>query len=189
MPEAELRSALIVAVPEAAPAVDMWRERTCYAKPSSGVPPHVTVLYPFFAPDALDEALVAELREIFAAHECFGFELRTTARFRQILYLKPEPPEPFVRLTEAVYAAYPDHLPYEGAFDSVVPHLTTAEGDAEVLAEAERDVLQWLPIVAEAHEVLLAEEVEPNSARWRTRASLRLGRSVRALEQDVDRAC
>jgi 2'-5' RNA ligase len=178
MPEAELHSALIVAVPEAASAVDMWRERTCYAKPSSSVPPHVTVLYPFFAPDALDEALVAELRELFAALERFAFELRTTARFRQVLYLKPEPPEHFVRLSEAVYAAYPDRLPYDGAFDSVVPHLTAAEGDAEVLAEAEKDVLQWLPIAAEAHEVLLAEEVEPDSGRWRTRASLRLGRSV-----------
>jgi 2'-5' RNA ligase len=178
MPEAELHSALIVAVPEAASAVDRWRERTCYAKPSSGVPPHVTILFPFFPPDAIDEALVAELRELFAEVERFAFELRTTARFPQVLYLKPEPAEPFVRLTETVCAAYPDHVPYEEAFDSVVPHLTTAEGDAEVLAEAEKDVLQWLPIVAEAHEVLLAEEVEPDSARWRTRARLRLGQSA-----------
>ena len=177
MPEAELHSALIVAVPEAASAVDMWRERTCYAKPSSGVPPHVTVLS-VLRPGCPRRGARRRVTRLFAALERFAFELRTTARFRQVLCLKPEPPEPFVRLTEAVYAAYPDRLPYEGAFDSVVPHLTAAEGDAEVLAEAEKDVLQWLPIVAEAHEVLLAEEVEPDSARWRTRASLRLGRSV-----------
>ncbi len=39
MVDAELHTALIVAVPEAARVVDDWRERTSYAKPSSGIPP------------------------------------------------------------------------------------------------------------------------------------------------------
>ena len=37
-PVSGLRSALVLAVPEAAPAVDAWRERTSAAKPSNGVP-------------------------------------------------------------------------------------------------------------------------------------------------------
>ena len=40
-----------------APVVDDWRERTCAAKPSHGVPPHVTLLIP--APPDLDGAVAA----------------------------------------------------------------------------------------------------------------------------------
>ena len=66
--------------------------------------------------------------------------------------------------------AYPEFPPYEGAFDSIVPHLTVAEGGTEILDEAEADVAPQLPIHVRAHDVLLIEELEPNSARWATRA-------------------
>ncbi|MGH3137774.1 MAG: hypothetical protein ACRDPV_14920 [Gaiellaceae bacterium] len=56
----------------------------------------------------------------------------------------------------------------------IVPHITTAEGAAEILDEAEADVLPRLPIAAEAREVLLVEEVEPDAARWRIHTRLPL---------------
>ena len=83
-----------------------------------------------------------------------------------------------MRLTESVWAAYPAYPPYDGTFDSIVPHLTTTEGSAEILSEAEVDVLPLLQVRVEASEVLLIEEVEPDSARWRTRARLPFGQRV-----------
>jgi hypothetical protein len=70
---------------------------------------------------------------------------------------------------------YPHLPPYGGAFDSIVPHVTVAEGDPELLDEAERDVRQALPIGAETREVVLLDEVEPDPARWEVRARLPFG--------------
>lgn len=171
----ELRSALIVAVPEAGRAVDGWRERTSTAKPSSGVPAHVTLLFPFVPVPEIDGALLAELRELFGRFQNFSFELRELRRFPSVLYLAPEPPGPFVQMTETLVASYPDFPPYGGIFESVVPHLTVAEGEPELLDEAERDIRQALPIIGLAGQVILIEEVEPDIARWQTRARIPLG--------------
>jgi 2'-5' RNA ligase len=175
MLDAQLRSALIVSVPEAGPIVDGWREQTAYAKPSSGVPAHVTILFPFVPPANVDESVIDDLRKLFNASESFDFELRAPGRFASVFYLAPEPAHRFQRLTEAVWRRYPEYPPYCGAFDTIVPHLTVAEGDTEILDEAEEDVLRALPIAAEATGVLLLEEVEPDSARWVSRARLPLG--------------
>jgi 2'-5' RNA ligase len=158
--------------------IDDWRERTSYAKPSSGIPPHVTILSPFVTPASIDNSFVDDLRALFGAFESFTFELGVTGRFPGVLYLAPNPVEPFGRMTEAVRKAYPDYPPYGGTFDPIVPHLTTAEGNDETLSEAEADIRSSLPIAAEANEVLLIEEVEPDSVRWRTRAHLPFGVSA-----------
>ena len=171
----EPRTALVVEVPEAAVAVDPWRERTSPAKPSNGVPAHVTILFPFVPAAEVDDGLVGELRAFFAALPAFRFELRECRHFPAVLYLAPEPPEPFVALTETVVAAYPGYPPYEGVFAEVVPHLTAAEGDHAVLARAEGEIRQSLPIAAEAREVVLLEEVDPELGRWRTHSRLPLG--------------
>lgn len=178
MPEAELRSALIVAVPEAARVVDGWRERTSYAKPSQGVPAHITILFPFVPPARVDDGLIAQLGALFAVVESFSFVLRKTERFPGVLFLAPEPARPFVELTERVYAAFPRHPPYGGAFATIVPHLTVAEGDPGTLDRAEADVAHGLPIGASVEEALLLAETLPNSAGWEIRARLPLGRCL-----------
>lgn len=177
----DLRSALVIEVPEASSTVDGWRERTSSAKPSAGVPAHVTILFPFVPASEIDPGLLASLGALFAAYPIFGFELRETRRFPGVLYLAPEPAEGFLELIAAAAAAYPDFPPYGGEFDTIVPHLTAAEGEAAVLDRAAADIEPTLPIPAVAREVTLLEEVEPALARWRSRARLPLGRrNVRA---------
>ena len=175
MPE-PLHSAVVVAVPEAAPVVDPWRERTLPENSSIGIPAHVTLLTPFAPPDQVDERA---LQELFAEWEPFAFRLARTARFPEILYLEPEPSEPFVRLTEALVARFPGYPPYEGEFDTIVPHLTVAAGDEAVLAEAEAAVQPSLPITAEAREAVLLVEVVP-LARWETRARFAFAKTPQA---------
>ncbi len=164
-----LRSALLVAVPEVAPAVEPWLERTAAAKPSCGVPAHVTILFPFVPAHEIDATLLDDLAAIFARFPAFEFRLSRLERFPNVLYLAPEPPDPFRSLTEAVVAAYPGYPPYGGIFDTVVPHLTAAEGETEILDAAEADIVRALPTTAETHEVVLLEETEPDMLRWQLR--------------------
>ena len=173
-----MRSAVVVAVPEAAAAVDGWRERSCTDKPSSGVPAHITVLFPFVPAAELDGDVVSSLADVVAGMPAFAFDLRGAARFPGVLYLAPEPAEPFALLTEAIVRRFPEHPPYEGAFLEVVPHLTVAQGEPAVLDAAERDVSAQLPIAARVDEVTLLEEVE-GGGRWVVRARLPLSRSTR----------
>ena len=42
--------------------------------------------------------------------------------------MEPEPREPFVELTQAVWRRWPGHPPYGGAHREIVPHLTLAVG-------------------------------------------------------------
>lgn len=170
-----LRSALVVAVPQAATAVGQWLERTATAKPSNGVPPHVTILYPFAPAAEIDDTLLGDLRSLFSRFTAFDVELRDAHRFPGVLFVAPEPAARFVSLTETVVDSYPEFPPYGGVFESIVPHLTAAEGDPHVLNRAEAEIRPWLPITAHVHDVQLLEEVEPEMARWRTRARFELG--------------
>ena len=129
-----MRSAVVVTVPEAAPVVDELRLRYTYDAPR-GMPAHVTVLFPFVPAKRLEEAeepLAALLRE----HTTFEASFARTARFPGVLYLAPEPAERFSALTHAVAGAWPEHPPYEGAHDTVIPHLTVAESDDESVLDA-----------------------------------------------------
>jgi len=165
----ELRSALVVVVPEVAPAVEPWLERTAVAKPSRGIPAHVTILFPFVPAREIDDTLLEDLAAILARFPAFEFELSRLERFPNVLYLAPEPADPFSTLTEAVVASYPAYPPYGGIFDTVVPHLTAAEGETEILDSAEADIGHALPTTAEAREVVLLEEIEPDMLRWQIR--------------------
>lgn len=172
---APLRSAIVVEVPEAAAAIDGWRERTSNAKPSAGVPAHITILFPFVPALRLDGAVVEALRQLFASFEPIRYQLGEARRFPGVLYLAPDPPEPFVALTEAVVTAFPAHAPYEGVFGAVIPHVTAAEGQDEVLDGAEADIRRALPISCHARELLLLEEIELDPARWRDHMRFPLG--------------
>jgi 2'-5' RNA ligase len=164
-------SAIVVSVPEAGPLVDGWRLRHAADAPL-GVPAHVTLLYPFVAADAIDEEVVRALREVVSRFAAFDFALARVDRFPDVAYLAPEPAEPFRRLTEALAERWPEHPPYGGIHESVVPHLTVAHGDRRLQDEVEREVAPGLPIRATAREALLLEQLP--SRRWRTRAALPL---------------
>ena len=145
------------------PVVDDWRERTCTAKPSHGVAPHVTLLVP--APPDLDGAVTA-----LTGFSPFDVTFGWLERFPGTLWLAPEPTEPFVAMTEALGRQFPEHPPYDGMFETITPHLTVAQGDD--LEEAERALESHLPLRSRAASVVLFEQVEPD--QWREAAELAL---------------
>ena len=152
-------------MPEAEPAVGEIR----LAHDSSaahGVPAHITVLFPFLAPAAVDEDA---LQGLFAAFEPFDFTLDRVEGFDDgLVWLHPHPTRPFVDLTAAVAQRWPEAPPYEGAFDEVIPHLT--------VSEVPLDLSLPLPLAARAREVVLIEEDEA-SRRWSVRRRFPLGQS------------
>jgi 2'-5' RNA ligase superfamily protein/aminoglycoside-2''-adenylyltransferase len=156
-------SSLVIPVPAADPVAPRWRDRSKAA--GAGIPSHITVLYPFIPPDAIDDTAERAIASILAGFAPFRFRLDRVERFPGALYLAPEPVEPFVALTEALWAHWPEHPPYDGAYDTVIPHLTVFDGEeppgvAEVIEGA-------LPIEGEAREMWLM--VEGADGRWTTR--------------------
>lgn len=147
-------SAVIVTVPEAEPVVGHHRREHDESAPW-GVPAHVTVLFPFMAPEHLDDDVHAKLTRAVAAVPEFTATFGSTSWFAEkVLFLAPDPSEPFRALTTSVAAAFPEHPPYEGAHDDVVPHLTVGQDAAvEQLRAVERQVRPSLPVQKRVTEV------------------------------------
>jgi 2'-5' RNA ligase len=154
--------AATVPFPALAPIVDGSRERTCESKPSHGVPPHVTLLLPIPA----DAGAIAEALAPFTA---FDVVFAGFGRFPGALWLAPDPRDRFVRMTEALIAAFPGHLPYSGEFPEIAPHLTVAQSD---LDEIESEIAPSLPLAARALSVVLFAQDDP--PRWRAEAMIEL---------------
>jgi len=153
-------SALLVAIPEAEPVVGRFR-LVHDAVAAVGIPAHVTVLYPFVPRDRLTNEVRHAVSVIFGALPAFDYRFGRVARFgHTTVYLAPEPAESFTGLTDAVHARWPEHPPYGGVFDVVIPHLTVGDGlgaaTADVLEVAAREALtRHGPIVGRAIEVAL----------------------------------
>lgn len=170
-------TAVIAPVP-AADAVAGEYRRNLDATAAWGVPAHVTVLYPFIEPAAVDEASVGVLTALASSVPAFDCCFRRTAWFDDdVLWLKPEPDEPIRTLTTAVWQAFPQCPPYGGAHDDVIPHLTIAErrlADLHALQVAENEVQPRLPLSTTIDRLLLiAGAQSPRS--WSVRAELPLG--------------
>lgn len=167
-------SALIVPVPEAEALVGAWRERYDDSA-RTGVPAHLTLLYPFLPPEDVSPADLERLAALFAATPATRYALARVRRFaRGVLYLAPEPDEFLRELTERIWKLYPHRPPYGGAFPDVIPHLTVAQAaDGTVLDAVEAEVAQGLPVPAHATEVWLM--LQNDDGRWRAGHRFPLG--------------
>lgn len=81
-------------------------------------------------------------------------------RFPGVLYLAPEPDEPFRQLIQAVVDCFPNSQPYGGTFDKIFPHLTIAEVNEErrldsICEEFSAYSKERLPIFTSASQVWL----------------------------------
>ena len=169
-------SAVLILVPEAERAVSGHRDRLDRAA-TWGVPAHVTILYPFLPPSAITATVITSLADTVGSVRAFDCAFAATGWFgEQAVWLAPRPDAPFRALTKAVSAAFPGYLPYGGAYDDVVPHLTVGDrpaGGVTELRAAEADVLHWLPIHARISRVwLMTGHAAPGS--WHTVAELPL---------------
>jgi len=134
---------------------------------AQGVPAHVTLLYPFMPPELVDEGVRRRIAQIIGREAAFPFSLSRVGRWPDVVYLPPEPDEPFHRLIAALSEAFPDYPPYAGAHAQVVPHVTIAQDPRpEYLAAAEHALPPMLPIRDVAREAWLIGHAPTQS--WQT---------------------
>lgn len=166
------RTGLLVPVGRAEPLVAVCRRRWDPVA-ARGVPAHITVLYPFVPAERLGPAEITAARDVLAEIPAFDFALTRAGRFEDaVLYLAPEPEDPFRRITAALTARFPEHPPYEGKFEAVIPHLTVADAPDAPLAELEAELTAGLPLADRATDVILMEEGHDD--QWHTRATFPL---------------
>jgi 2'-5' RNA ligase len=129
-----------------------------------GVPAHVTIGFPFLPRAALVPAVRTRLAAIAATEYRFDVSFLSVRRWPDVVWLAPEPTEPFRRLTERLTATFPDNPPYADQFQDIVPHLTLARGD--VIADITDDGLaSMLPVRGQATAMVVL--VESPTGRWR----------------------
>jgi 2'-5' RNA ligase len=172
----DTQTALIVAVPEAEPLVAGHRERLDRAA-SWGVPAHVTVLYPFLPPGEVDDHVRTVIGQLTAAIPSFFLRFDKLGWFGdRVVWLAPDPPEPFRALTAGLVARFPRAQPYSGEFDEVVPHLTLGhDHPVEVLRAAAAEVGPRLPIRARVTTLRLIAGRREAGGSWSTLAEFPLG--------------
>jgi 2'-5' RNA ligase len=171
-------SALVVLVPEAEAVAKPFRDRYDPSA-AAGMPAHITLLFPFKAPNDVDDITLGSLRDCFARFEPIRFSLGIIKRFpTEVLYLAPEPDAPFRELTRAIWKLFPERPPYGGKWPDIIPHLSLAWLADEVLLTGAADDFARasagkLPIAAIASEVALMDN---RSGRWKVEAAFSLGR-------------
>jgi 2'-5' RNA ligase len=170
-------TAILIEVPEAEPYVASWRDRFDPVA-AWGIPAHVTVLFPFVSPTELDAAVIAQLREVALSQPAFEFRLASLDEFPGVVWLRPDPDQPFRALTRAVWAAFPQYPPYRGTFPDSQPHLTVAmaatpTAQPALRRELDETLANRLPVdcVASAMSVFTSDE----TGRWTRAFVLALG--------------
>ena len=126
------------------------------------LPAHVTVLYP--APGD-----VVSITEALAPFEPFDVVFAPLDRFPGVLWLAPEPAEPFVSMTDALIERFPGFPPYGGTYSSIVPHLTVA---AAQLDETAVELEPLLPLASRVESIVLYASVD--GVHWREHATFDL---------------
>jgi hypothetical protein len=175
MPKTE--SALVILVPEAEPLVQPFRDRF---DPSAalGVPAHITLLYPFIAPQQIGADTLDAVAACFRGFAPIAFSLTEVRRFpTETLYLAPAPDEPFRQLTMAIWDRFPETPPYGGAWPDIIPHLSVGRFQDAIALERVADEFTrasetTLPIRAQASTAVLLVNT---AGRWVVANTFQLG--------------
>jgi 2'-5' RNA ligase len=123
-------SAIDICVPELGELIDQWRMPTV-AIASLGVPPHITLLYPWH-PAPLHSEDLRQVAAAVAGTAPFMVTFRQVGRFPGALFLAPEPEDMVRTVIRRLVQAFPETPPYGGQFGSdPTPHLTIAKASNE----------------------------------------------------------
>ncbi|RAK51854.1 2'-5' RNA ligase family protein [Phenylobacterium soli] len=152
-------------VPELAPLIDDMRARHDPAF-RQGMPAHLTVLYPFMDPVTIGPTQRGKVAEVFRGFEAFELSFSRIGRFPEALWLAPDPAEAVTAMVEAMVAAFPAYPPYRGQFDTIIPHVTVAQGEGLEMGALEPELRRRFatPVRVKVEAVALFTTVR---RRWR----------------------
>jgi 2'-5' RNA ligase len=145
-----------------------WRQTPASA---DGMPPHITLLWPWKPLTAICEEDFAIVETIAAATPAARVELTEINSFPGVLWLRPEPADSLLALMRNLWAAFPDYPPFGGTLaNEPVAHVTVAkapDGDLDALAQ---EILQHigphLPLEVWIREVTVSVEGASPDGRW-----------------------
>lgn len=154
------RQAAVFVVVSADALVGDFRQRHQPRAVARLLPPHITVLPPFFRDVDADDLLESGLARHFAAFAPFEAELERVGTFKRHVWLAPEPHEDFVTLIAATRNRFPELVRDEDR--EPVPHMTIAEigkgeSTAHVARLAEEELGPNLPFRFDVRDVGLWE--------------------------------
>jgi 2'-5' RNA ligase len=171
-----METAIAMPLPEVGAVIDDLRLKHTKAG-AEFIPAHVTLLAPFADSESLsrrDLELVATIVDRFRAFDVRLATLRYFEAEEAVLYLAPEPSDPFVQMIEAFVEAFPAYPPYGRAHQEHIPHVTIGQGDRSTLEPLEREIAPRLPLVAKAETVWLFQRDEEQ--RWHPRQAFPLAK-------------
>lgn len=176
------RSTLLIPVPEVSSLVHDYRLRFDPTA-AQDMPEHITLLYPFLDPSALEPTISANLKSILGSVQPFSFTLSHVGWFRQdVLFLAPEPMDPFIDLSKILSREFAI-LPYEGRHQGIHPHLTVAQtADHDSMQRIASAIYGSLPVRSRANEVWLM--VRGPDGPWRLHERIELGGNNESLHVD-----
>jgi 2'-5' RNA ligase len=154
----------LVIVAQLPPLLEALRRRSI-VNAGLGVPAHITLLYPFAEPDAIDESLADAVATIVGRHAAMTLRLPGGRRWPDTLYASVEPDEPVRALQGELAAAFPSLPLYGGGID-FIPHVSIVEGDAARTAEALDDPA-WASLPTAFRTVAVAL-ITARDGRWQT---------------------
>ena len=141
---------------------------------AAGVPPHLTLMFPFTQPSDLTEHIIDTLEGLIGRSRAFDFSLTRVGQFEQgVIFLEPEPAAPFADLTREIDRQF-GLLPFGGASgDDPLTHLTVAILDSPSKhQDLVTQLVTELPIHLRAKEAWLM--VGSNSSSWKTVRRMRM---------------
>ncbi len=144
--------------------------RYAVADAAHGVPAHVTLLYPFVAPDELTATLRKTLAAIVRRVPPFDYRLSGPRRWPDTIYAAVEPGAPFMRLHRDLARAFPAYPIYGRPGFRLTPHITVAEGAAaQDPATLRHEGWTALPVEARATavEVIASDAADRWQIVWR----------------------
>jgi 2'-5' RNA ligase len=151
--------------------ISTWRDKL---DPSAadGVPPHITLLYPWAQPTVRNLAI---LRRTIGGYRPFEITFSGVGTFSHSIWLKPLPDTPVSRLMGDLRDAFPHCSPYEGRYLKSRPHLTIANNiEIENYRRLMREVEARLPLTIEIRSIEVWGEAAPGGP-WRRVTGFRLG--------------
>jgi 2'-5' RNA ligase len=144
--------------------ISKWRHATV-AVASKGVPPHITLLYPW-RPAPITDVDVSALKSILKGQHPFPLVFTRVEQFsNRVLYLAIDEKSEVRTLMQKIIAAFPDASPYGGEFSNPIPHLTIAKVPNDVIFDAliqevSASIESELPIEIIIREIVVMEEDE-----------------------------
>jgi 2'-5' RNA ligase len=150
-------------IPFRLPAALEALRRRCLPDATAGLPAHVTLLYPFARPEALEDTVRKRIEKVVSAHAEFSCRLVGLGQWPGFLFASVEPEDPFRALYMDLFSVFPEFPSQRGRFE-FVPHVTIAEEPAASDPETASDpAWQSLPAI---HRVSRAELIVRGPTGW-----------------------